>query len=203
MPVGLVPFWGSSSPKSHQQPDPPRGWVGTLRSFPIGNDSLARNLPSPGALVERPDYHFKDLPGPRRRVGAYPKGTATHLRLCSFTNDRIRTIPFGTGSPVRKLPSPGALVEMPGHLSKDAPGPRRPDFLARLPARKSAPRAARPPHPPRGPGARRGRMGPEVGPAFQRRSRDTPSSNIGVRLAETVSRHVDSKEMHALWHFGR
>eukprot|EP00661_Eupelagonemidae_sp_cell13_P017229 gene17229-biopygen21859 len=32
-------------------------------------------------------------------------------------------------------------------------------------------------------------MGPEVGPAFQRRSRDTPSSNIGVRLAETVSRH--------------
>eukprot|EP00661_Eupelagonemidae_sp_cell13_P020130 gene20130-biopygen14610 len=32
-------------------------------------------------------------------------------------------------------------------------------------------------------------MGPEVGPAFQRRSRDTPSSNISVRLAETVSRH--------------
>eukprot|EP00661_Eupelagonemidae_sp_cell13_P017381 gene17381-biopygen18876 len=27
-------------------------------------------------------------------------------------------------------------------------------------------------------------MGPEVGPAFQRRSRDTPSSNPGVRLAE-------------------
>eukprot|EP00661_Eupelagonemidae_sp_cell13_P019249 gene19249-biopygen14551 len=26
-----------------------------------------------------------------------------------------------------------------------------------------------------------GRMGPEVGPAFQRRSRDTPSSNLGVR----------------------
>eukprot|EP00661_Eupelagonemidae_sp_cell13_P024312 gene24312-biopygen20889 len=33
-------------------------------------------------------------------------------------------------------------------------------------------------------------MGPEVGPAFQRLSRDTPSSNLGVRLAETVSRHV-------------
>eukprot|EP00661_Eupelagonemidae_sp_cell13_P020016 gene20016-biopygen13065 len=46
-------------------------------------------------------------------------------------------------------------------------------------------------------------MGPEVGPAFQRRSRDTPSSNIGVRLAETVSRHVGSKEMRAFWHFGR
>eukprot|EP00661_Eupelagonemidae_sp_cell13_P009947 gene9947-biopygen204 len=38
------------------------------------------------------------------------------------------------------------------------------------------------PHPARGPGARRGRMGPEVGPAFQRRSRDTPSSNLGVRF---------------------
>eukprot|EP00661_Eupelagonemidae_sp_cell13_P016514 gene16514-biopygen745 len=25
-------------------------------------------------------------------------------------------------------------------------------------------------------------MGPEVGPAFQRRSRDTPSSNLGVRF---------------------
>eukprot|EP00661_Eupelagonemidae_sp_cell13_P020014 gene20014-biopygen7028 len=28
-------------------------------------------------------------------------------------------------------------------------------------------------------------------------------SNIGVRLAETVSRHVGSKEMRAFWHFGR
>eukprot|EP00661_Eupelagonemidae_sp_cell13_P018250 gene18250-biopygen17388 len=47
-------------------------------------------------------------------------------------------------------------------------------------------------------------MAPEVGPAFQRLSRDTPSSNIGVRLAETVSRHVGSKEMRAFfWHFGR
>eukprot|EP00661_Eupelagonemidae_sp_cell13_P020291 gene20291-biopygen10101 len=46
-------------------------------------------------------------------------------------------------------------------------------------------------------------MGPEVGPAFQRRSRDTPSSNIGVRLTGTVSRHVGSKEMRAFWHFGR
>eukprot|EP00661_Eupelagonemidae_sp_cell13_P013893 gene13893-biopygen531 len=46
-------------------------------------------------------------------------------------------------------------------------------------------------------------MAPEVGPAFQRRSRDTPSSNLGVRLAETVSRHVGSKEMRAFWHFGR
>eukprot|EP00661_Eupelagonemidae_sp_cell13_P023215 gene23215-biopygen4294 len=76
--------------------------------------------------------------------------------------------------------------------------------------RRGAPRRANPrlaprvrPHPPRGPGARRGPMGPEVGPAFQRRSRDTPSSNIGVRLAETVSRHVGSKEMRAFWHFGR
>eukprot|EP00661_Eupelagonemidae_sp_cell13_P023563 gene23563-biopygen8877 len=33
-------------------------------------------------------------------------------------------------------------------------------------------------HPPRGPGARRGRMGPEVGPAFQRRYREL----LGVRF---------------------
>eukprot|EP00661_Eupelagonemidae_sp_cell13_P019786 gene19786-biopygen13053 len=46
-------------------------------------------------------------------------------------------------------------------------------------------------------------MAPEVGPAFQRLSRDTPSSNLGVRLAETASRHVGSKEMRAFWHFGR
>eukprot|EP00661_Eupelagonemidae_sp_cell13_P014498 gene14498-biopygen15673 len=32
-------------------------------------------------------------------------------------------------------------------------------------------------------------MGREVCPAFQRRYRDTPSSNLGVRLAETESRH--------------
>eukprot|EP00661_Eupelagonemidae_sp_cell13_P020173 gene20173-biopygen20581 len=44
-------------------------------------------------------------------------------------------------------------------------------------------------------------MGPEVGPAFQRRSRDTPSSNIGVRLAETVSRHrpVGGNEVQELF----
>eukprot|EP00661_Eupelagonemidae_sp_cell13_P010068 gene10068-biopygen12288 len=42
------------------------------------------------------------------------------------------------------------------------------------------------PHPPRGPGARRGPMGPEVGPAFQRRSWESDFSNLGVRLAETV-----------------
>eukprot|EP00661_Eupelagonemidae_sp_cell13_P015780 gene15780-biopygen3707 len=33
-----------------------------------------------------------------------------------------------------------------------------------------------------GGGARRGPMGPEVGPAFQRLSRDTPSSNLDVRF---------------------
>eukprot|EP00661_Eupelagonemidae_sp_cell13_P024808 gene24808-biopygen13478 len=44
------------------------------------------------------------------------------------------------------------------------------------------------PHPPRGPGARRGRMGPEVGPAFQRWSRRTLFPNLGVRLAETVEK---------------
>eukprot|EP00661_Eupelagonemidae_sp_cell13_P013619 gene13619-biopygen21580 len=32
-------------------------------------------------------------------------------------------------------------------------------------------------------------MGPEVGPAFQRRSRESEFSNLGVRLAETVSTH--------------
>eukprot|EP00661_Eupelagonemidae_sp_cell13_P014644 gene14644-biopygen18651 len=46
-------------------------------------------------------------------------------------------------------------------------------------------------------------MGPEVGPAFQRRSRDTVPF-LGVRLAETGSRHVDSKGMHVfLVHFDR
>eukprot|EP00661_Eupelagonemidae_sp_cell13_P025234 gene25234-biopygen17991 len=58
-------------------------------------------------------------------------------------------------------------------------------FPGQIPARKSAPRAARQPHAARGPGARTGRMGRDVGPAFQRRYRDTPSSNLGVRLAET------------------
>eukprot|EP00661_Eupelagonemidae_sp_cell13_P022363 gene22363-biopygen11745 len=38
------------------------------------------------------------------------------------------------------------------------------------------------PHPPRGPGARRGRMGPEVGPAFQRLSRATLKFILGVRF---------------------
>eukprot|EP00661_Eupelagonemidae_sp_cell13_P008445 gene8445-biopygen16627 len=38
------------------------------------------------------------------------------------------------------------------------------------------------PHAVRGPGARTGRIGREVGPAFQRRYRDTPSSNLGVQL---------------------
>eukprot|EP00661_Eupelagonemidae_sp_cell13_P021988 gene21988-biopygen2695 len=56
------------------------------------------------------------------------------------------------------------------------------DFPGRIPAQKSAPRAARPPHPPRVPGARRGRMGPEVGPAFQRRSGDTIKLMLGVRF---------------------
>eukprot|EP00661_Eupelagonemidae_sp_cell13_P014199 gene14199-biopygen21622 len=56
-----------------------------------------------------------------------------------------------------------------GHF-RDSPG--------RIPARKSAPRAARP----LPPAARPGRMGPEVGPAFQRRSRPTLSCILGVRL---------------------
>eukprot|EP00661_Eupelagonemidae_sp_cell13_P014389 gene14389-biopygen6576 len=42
-------------------------------------------------------------------------------------------------------------------------------------------------------------MGPEVGPAFQRRSRDTLKCILGVRLAETVSRHVVQKE--CVWFF--
>eukprot|EP00661_Eupelagonemidae_sp_cell13_P020954 gene20954-biopygen5627 len=44
------------------------------------------------------------------------------------------------------------------------------------------------PHPPRGPGARRGRMGPEVGPAFQRRYRESYFSNLGVRFREFAPR---------------
>eukprot|EP00661_Eupelagonemidae_sp_cell13_P024286 gene24286-biopygen7386 len=43
------------------------------------------------------------------------------------------------------------------------------------------------PHPPRGLGARRGRMGPEVGPAFQRRSQITCFSRLGVRGSRTMS----------------
>eukprot|EP00661_Eupelagonemidae_sp_cell13_P010893 gene10893-biopygen1799 len=35
-------------------------------------------------------------------------------------------------------------------------------------------------------------MGPEVGPAFQRRSWDTVPFRLGVRLADTGSSHVDS-----------
>eukprot|EP00661_Eupelagonemidae_sp_cell13_P024241 gene24241-biopygen5899 len=42
-------------------------------------------------------------------------------------------------------------------------------------------------------------MGPEVGPAFQRRSRDTPSSNIDARLAETVSRHRPGSKEQETW----
>eukprot|EP00661_Eupelagonemidae_sp_cell13_P017475 gene17475-biopygen14409 len=46
-------------------------------------------------------------------------------------------------------------------------------------------------------------MGPEVGPAFQRRSRATLKFILSVRLAETVSRHVGSKEMRTFWYFDR
>eukprot|EP00661_Eupelagonemidae_sp_cell13_P009430 gene9430-biopygen19729 len=46
-------------------------------------------------------------------------------------------------------------------------------------------------------------MAPEVGPAFQRLSREPLTAILSGRLAETVSRHVGSKEMRALWHFGR
>eukprot|EP00661_Eupelagonemidae_sp_cell13_P016521 gene16521-biopygen18800 len=42
------------------------------------------------------------------------------------------------------------------------------------------------PHPARGPGEQRGWMGPDVGPAFQRRSRGPLPFLIGVRLAETT-----------------
>eukprot|EP00661_Eupelagonemidae_sp_cell13_P008960 gene8960-biopygen13717 len=42
-------------------------------------------------------------------------------------------------------------------------------------------------------------MGPEVSPAFQRRSRCILQVILGVRLAETESRHVDSKEMRVFW----
>eukprot|EP00661_Eupelagonemidae_sp_cell13_P025172 gene25172-biopygen2975 len=40
-------------------------------------------------------------------------------------------------------------------------------------------------------------MGPEVGPASQRLSRDTRPCLLGVRLAETGSTHVDSKGIPA------
>eukprot|EP00661_Eupelagonemidae_sp_cell13_P010993 gene10993-biopygen6335 len=53
-----------------------------------------------------------------------------------------------------------------------------------------APRAC---HPARGLGARTGRMGAEVGPVFQRLSRDTLCIP-GVRSAQTMSRHVIPKE---------
>eukprot|EP00661_Eupelagonemidae_sp_cell13_P016615 gene16615-biopygen18805 len=60
------------------------------------------------------------------------------------------------------------------------------------------------PHPPRGPGARRGRMGPEVGPAFQRRSRDTASSNLGVRFGGNgVQARGFKRNAYFFWHFGR
>eukprot|EP00661_Eupelagonemidae_sp_cell13_P019827 gene19827-biopygen10064 len=41
-------------------------------------------------------------------------------------------------------------------------------------------------------------MGRDVGPAFQRRYRDSPSSTLDVQWAETVPRHVDSKEYRIL-----
>eukprot|EP00661_Eupelagonemidae_sp_cell13_P021552 gene21552-biopygen5676 len=62
------------------------------------------------------------------------------------------------------------------------------------------------PHPPRGPGARRGRMGPEVGAAFQRRSRATIPFLLDVRLAETVSKTVSGllrKRNSQILHFDR
>eukprot|EP00661_Eupelagonemidae_sp_cell13_P009171 gene9171-biopygen19699 len=48
-----------------------------------------------------------------------------------------------------------------------------------------------------------GGMGPEVGPAFRRLSRDTLFSNHGVRLAETRSTELAEKEFanSALWSY--
>eukprot|EP00661_Eupelagonemidae_sp_cell13_P014659 gene14659-biopygen586 len=46
-------------------------------------------------------------------------------------------------------------------------------------------------------------MGPEVGPAFQRLSRGTLFSNLGVRLAETVEVGQYNKKCVFFWHFGR
>eukprot|EP00661_Eupelagonemidae_sp_cell13_P024445 gene24445-biopygen13446 len=53
-------------------------------------------------------------------------------------------------------------------------------FPGRIPARESTPRAVRPPPPGARPGRAEG-MGSEVGPAFQRRSRDTVPFLPGVR----------------------
>eukprot|EP00661_Eupelagonemidae_sp_cell13_P016270 gene16270-biopygen11286 len=63
----------------------------------------------------------------------------------------------------------------------------------RIPTRKSALRAARPP-PPAARSRHGGRMRPEVGPAFQRRSRDTVPFLLGVRLAETAFGVLNQKK---------
>eukprot|EP00661_Eupelagonemidae_sp_cell13_P023306 gene23306-biopygen1246 len=57
-------------------------------------------------------------------------------------------------------------------------------------------------HPARGPGTRRGRMGPEVGPAFQRRSRDTSRSFLASGWRKRGPGTWINK-MHFFWHFGR
>eukprot|EP00661_Eupelagonemidae_sp_cell13_P018483 gene18483-biopygen886 len=44
-------------------------------------------------------------------------------------------------------------------------------------------------------------VGAGSSPAFQRRSRATLKFILGVRLAETVSRHVDPKEMRVFFAF--
>eukprot|EP00661_Eupelagonemidae_sp_cell13_P018163 gene18163-biopygen18947 len=182
MPVGLVPFWGGSSPKPHQQPDPPRGWVGTVR-----------NGYAPAHLFDHLDPESE-----RTRKGRLL--TCACVRSPTTGSEQFRLAQaLQCGSCHRQGLSLKCQATFPKTL------PVRAGRISWRASRRANPRLVPRvrPHPPRGPGARRGRMGPEVGPAFQRRSRDTPSSNIGVRLAETVSRHVDSKEMHALWHFGR
>eukprot|EP00661_Eupelagonemidae_sp_cell13_P016880 gene16880-biopygen23306 len=68
-------------------------------------------------------------------------------------------------------------------------------FPGRIPARKSAPRAARPS--PRGARSGRGGGGADGNGdwlALQRLSRGTTMASLGVRFAETESMHVESKE---------
>eukprot|EP00661_Eupelagonemidae_sp_cell13_P010502 gene10502-biopygen10830 len=48
-----------------------------------------------------------------------------------------------------------------------------------------------------------GRMGREACPASQRRYRDTPSSNLGVRLAETPDQTIARFPCPQMQHFGR
>eukprot|EP00661_Eupelagonemidae_sp_cell13_P016470 gene16470-biopygen15824 len=99
-----------------------------------------------------------------------------------------------TPPPRAASPNPGTIGAWRAQVRREVGGGGVGTF--RGASRRATPRLAPRvrPHPPRGPGARRGRMGPEVGPAVQRRSRGPEFGILSVRLAETVSRHVYPKE---------